>query len=153
MILFYFYVGKAYLFNFLIYAKIRYKKIWGVGMNFKFLHSNIYVLDLEKSIDFYNKALGLKEVDRLDTPEFTLVYMGDDETTHQLELSWIKGQKEAYNLGDNTFHIAFEVDDYEKAHELHEKMGCICYENKEMGIYFINDPDGNWMEVIPKGRF
>ena len=53
-------------------------------MNFKFLHSNIYVLDLEKSIDFYNKALGLKEVDRLDTPEFTLVYMGDDETTHQL---------------------------------------------------------------------
>ena len=111
-------------------------------MNFKFLHSNIYVLDLEKSIDFYNKALGLKEVDRLDTPEFTLVYMGDDETTHQLELSWIKGQKEAYNLGDNTFHIAFEVDDYEKAHE-----------NKEMGIYFINDPDGNWMEVIPKGRF
>ena len=102
-------------------------------MNFKFLHSNIYVLDLEKSIDFYNKALGLKEVDRLDTPEFTLVYMGDDETTHQLELSWIKGQKEA--------------------HELHEKMGCICYENKEMGIYFINDPDGNWMEVIPKGRF
>lgn len=122
-------------------------------MNFKFLHSNIYVLDLEKSIDFYNKALGLKEVDRLDTPEFTLAYMGDDETTHQLELSWIKGQKEAYNLGDNTFHIAFEVDDYEKAHELHEKMGCICYENKEMGIYFINDPDGNWMEVIPKGRF
>ena len=114
-------------------------------MNFKFLHSNIYVLDLEKSIDFYNKALGLKEVDRLDTPEFTLVYMGDDETTHQLELSWIKGQKEAYNLGDNTFHIAFEVDDYEKAHER--------YENKEMGIYFINDPDGNWMEVIPKGRF
>ena len=62
-------------------------------MNFKFLHSNIYVLDLEKSIDFYNKALGLKEVDRLDTPEFTLVYMGDDETSHQLELSWIKRSK------------------------------------------------------------
>ena len=61
-------------------------------MNFKFLHSNIY-LDLEKSIDFYNKALGLKEVDCLDTPEFTLVYMGDDETTHQLELSWIKVKK------------------------------------------------------------
>lgn len=122
-------------------------------MNFKFLHSNIYVLDLEKSIAFYNKALGLKEVDRLDTPEFTLVYMGEDKTTHQLELSCIKGQKEAYNLGDNTFHIAFEVDDYEKAHVLHEQMDCICYENEEMGIYFINDPDGNWMEIIPKGRF
>ena len=122
-------------------------------MNFKFLHSNIYVLDLEKSIAFYNKALGLKEVNRLDTPEITLVYMGDDTTTHQLELSWIKGQKEAYNLGDNTFHVAFEVDDYAKAHELHEQMGCICYENKEMEIYFISDPDGNWMEVIPKGRF
>ena len=57
--------------------------------------------------------------------------------------------EEAYNLGDNTFHIAFEVDDYEKAHELHEKMGCICYENPEMGIYFINDPDGYWLEIIP----
>ena len=55
--------------------------------------------------------------------------------------------------GDDFVAIVSEVDDYEKAHELHEKMGCICYENKEMGIYFINDPDGNWMEVIPKGRF
>ena len=74
-------------------------------MNFKFLHSNIYVLDLEKSIDFYNKALGLKEVDRLDTPEFTLVYMGDDETSHQLELSWIKGQFAGVDIGRTVIEI------------------------------------------------
>lgn len=122
-------------------------------MNFKFLHSNIYTIDLEKAIAFYEKALGLKEVGRMETDTFILVYMGDNETSHQLEISWIKEQKEPYNLGDNTFHVAFEVDDYDKAHAFHEEMGCICYDNKEMGIYFISDPDGNWMEIIPKGRF
>ncbi len=120
-------------------------------MKFKFLHSNIYTINLEKSIAFYEKALDLKEVRRLETDDFILVYMGDGITSHQLEISWIKDDRtNPYNLGDNTFHIAFEVEDFDKAHELHEKMGCICYDNKEMGIYFINDPDGNWMEVIPK---
>lgn len=124
-------------------------------MDFKFLHSNIYVLDLEKSIEFYNKALGLQETKKwhLDTPDFTLAYMGYGENSHQLELTCLKGRTEPYNLGDETFHIAFEVDDYEKAHELHKQMNCICYENEEMGIYFIKDPDGNWLEIIPKGRF
>ena len=57
-----------------------------------------------------------------------------------------------YDLGDNEFHLAFETDDYEAAHARHKAMGCICYENPEMGIYFISDPDNYWLEVIPEKR-
>ncbi|MDR1966471.1 MAG: lactoylglutathione lyase, partial [Synergistaceae bacterium] len=57
--------------------------------------------------------------------------------------------KEPYDLGENESHIAFEVEDFGAAHKLHEEMGCICYENHDMGIYFIEDPDGYWMEIIP----
>ena len=45
--------------------------------------------------------------------------------------------------------IGLAVEDMEKAHALHEKLGCICYENPAMGIYFISDPDGYWIEIIP----
>ena len=52
-------------------------------------------------------------------------------------------------LGLTEFHLAFQADNYEEAHALHEKMGCICFENHDMGIYFISDPDGYWLEVVP----
>jgi lactoylglutathione lyase len=123
-------------------------------MNFRFAHNNFNVLDLEKSVAFYKKALNLKEVRRYEAPDkgFTLVFLEDGETAHKLELTWIKHRKEPYNLGDNEFHLALTVDEFEKAHELHEKMKCICYENKLMGIYFIEDPDGYWIEIIPAKR-
>lgn len=121
-------------------------------MKFKFLHNNINVRDLERSLAFYEKALGLKEVRRREEPDFTLVYLGDGGSTpHELELTWLKGREAPYNLGDNEFHLAFGVDDFEAAHKLHEEMGCICYENAAMGIYFISDPDGYWLEVLPNG--
>ena len=66
-----------------------------------------------------------------------------------LELTWMRDQKEPYNLGDEEFHLALTADDFDKAHALHEKMECICFENHDMGIYFINDPDGYWIEIIP----
>lgn len=119
-------------------------------MKFKFLHNNINVLDLERSLRFYAEALGLKEVRRREEEAFTLVYLGDGgSTAHELELTHIKDRENFYNLGDNEFHIAFGVDDMDAAHQLHEKMGCICYENKAMGIYFIADPDGYWLEILP----
>lgn len=120
-------------------------------MKFKFNHNNINVLDLEKSLKFYKEALGLVEVRRYEQEagEFILVYLGDGSTSHRLELTWLKGRTEPYNLGDNEFHLAFTVEDFEEAYELHKKMGCICYENKEMGIYFINDPDNYWLEILP----
>ena len=123
-------------------------------MEFTFAHNNINVLDLEKSMAFYKNALQLTEVRRIEAPDgsFIIVFLGDGKTSHQLELTQLKDRKEPYNLGDNEFHLAFKVDDFAAAHARHEKMDCICFENKAMGIYFINDPDDYWLEIIPKKR-
>ncbi len=120
-------------------------------MKFRFAHNNFNVLDLEKSLKFYEEALGLSEKRRKTAADgsFILVYLGDGQTGHLLELTWLRDRSEAYDLGENEFHLAFEVDDYEAAHSKHEKMGCICYENPAMGIYFINDPDNYWLEIVP----
>ena len=120
-------------------------------MKFKFAHNNFNVVDLEKSLAFYRASLGLEEVRRMEGEGFTLVFLGDDETGHKLELTHLHERKEPYALGENEFHLAFTVDDFAAAHELHSKMGCICYENEEMGIYFISDPDGYWLEILPPG--
>lgn len=118
---------------------------------FRFAHNNLNVLDLERSLKFYEEALGLKEVRRLESEGFILVYLGDArKSQHLLELTWLKDRKEPYNLGENEFHLAFTTDDFDAAHEKHKQMGCICYENEGMGIYFINDPDGYWLEVLPE---
>ena len=110
-------------------------------MVFKFLHNNFNVLNLEKSLKFYEDALGLKEVRRKVAGDgsFILVYLGDGQTPHQLELTWLRDRKEPYNLGENEFHLAFEAEDYSAAHKKHQEMGCIVYENPAMGIYFIAD--------------
>ena len=123
-------------------------------MNFKFNHNNLNVRDLEKSIQFYKDALGLTVVREKDAADgsFKLVYLGDGSSVHQLELTWLRDMDRPYDLGDNEFHLAFETDDYEAAHARHKAMGCICYENPEMGIYFISDPDNYWLEVIPEKR-
>ena len=88
-------------------------------MQFRFAHNNFNVRDLERSLKFYDEALGLKEVRRINAKDgsFTIVYLSDGSTPHQLELTWL--------------------------------MGCICFENPAMGIYFISDPDGYWVEIIP----
>ena len=121
-------------------------------MKFTIAHSNLNVFNLERSVAFYEKALGLQEQRRKEASDssFILVFLGDGETCHQIELTWLRDRQEAYNLGDNESHIAFVVDDIDAAHALHSEMGCICYENKAMGIYFIEDPDGYWLEIIPK---
>ena len=121
-------------------------------MKFTFAHINFNVFDLERSLTFYKEALGLVETRRHEAADgsFTLVYLGDEETSHLLELTYLKEWDRPYNLGDNEFHLAFIVDDYEAAHKKHEEMGCICYENPGMGIYFISDPDGYWLEIVPK---
>lgn len=118
-------------------------------MTFRFRHNNFNVLDLEKSKAFYKEALGLEEVRRIEGEGFTIIYLGDGSSVHQLELTWLHDRKEPYNLGENEFHLAFATEDMEAAHAKHEAMGCIIYENPEMGIYFIVDPDGYWLEVIP----
>ena len=107
-------------------------------MNFKFNHNNLNVRDLEKSIQFYKDALGLTVVREKDAADgsFKLVYLGDGSSVHQ--------------LGDNEIHLAFTVDDMDAALAHHKEMNCVCFENESMGIYFIEDPDGYWLEIVPE---
>jgi lactoylglutathione lyase len=121
-------------------------------MKFVFAHNNLNVLDLEKSLSFYKNALGLVETRRKEASDesFILVFLGDDVTSHKLELTWLRDRHESYDLGDNEIHLAFMVDEFDAAYKLHKEMGCICYENQQMGIYFIEDPDGYWIEIVPK---
>lgn len=120
-------------------------------MKFKMIHENYNVTDLDRSLSFYDQALGLKEKRRFTAEDgsFIIVYIGNEESEFELELTWLKDHPQPYDIGEKEFHLAFRTDDYEAAHELHEKMGCICYENPSMGIYFIEDPDGYWLEIVP----
>ncbi|HQL00507.1 MAG TPA: VOC family protein [Smithellaceae bacterium] len=123
-------------------------------MEFTFAHNNFNVFNLDKSLAFYREALGLQEMRRYEPPDksFIIVYLGDGKSSHYLELTWLADRKDPYDLGDNEFHLAFKTDDFAAAHAKHEKMGCICFENKAMGIYFINDPDDYWIEIVPHKR-
>lgn len=123
-------------------------------MQFRFDHNNYNVRDLEKSLAFYKEALGLQEVRRKEAEDgsFVLVFLGDSLTSHMVELTWLRDFERAYNLGDNEIHLAMKVDDFEGAYQKHKQMGVICFENPKMGIYFIADPDGYWIEIIPLNR-
>lgn len=117
-----------------------------------FYHYNFNVLDLDRSLAFYREALKLSPVreTEADDGSFRLVFLGDEAgSPFQLELTWLRDRKEPYNLGDNEIHMAVAADDLEAARAFHRELGCICYENPSMGIYFISDPDGYWTEVVP----
>ncbi len=120
-------------------------------MNFKMLHTNLNVTNLEKSLAFYEEALGLRQSHRKNAEDgsFVLVFLTDADGRYELELTWLRDKDGPYELGDNETHIAFEPEDNAAAKALHRQMGCICFENKDMGIYFIEDPDGYWLEIIP----
>ena len=121
-------------------------------MNFKIIHCNINVQNREKSVAFYQEALGLsvsREKSAADG-SFVLTYKTDEARAFEIELTWLRDHaNQPYNLGENESHICFRVDDYEAAHAKHQEMGCIVYENLQMGLYFIADPDGYWLEIVP----
>ena len=117
---------------------------------FKFAHNNLNVSDLPRSLKFYKDALNLTEVHRLEFEDFTLVYLADSfNSQHQLELQWFKNRQTPYDVGEN-FHIAFTVKNFAAAYEKHKQMNCICKDVKDLGIYFIKDPDGYLVEVLPE---
>lgn len=118
-------------------------------MEFKMVHNNLNVSDLDKSLKFYNEALGLQESSRITQEDFIIVYLSDGSSKHLLELTWLKSHPQKYDLGENEIHLAFVTDDFEDALKKHKEMNCVCFENTEMGIYFICDPDGYWLEIIP----
>lgn len=118
----------------------------------RFDHFNINVTDLERSIRFYETALGLHEASRKQAADgsFILVYMADDFGKFLLELTWLRDHTEAYELGENESHLCLRVEgDYEEVRRFHKKMECVCFENEQMGLYFINDPDDYWIEILP----
>lgn len=121
---------------------------------FKFNHFNFNVLDLDRSLAFYDKALGLKPVREKNAKDgsFKLVFLGDGETDFCLELTCLKDREEPYDLGEGEYHLAFVTEDFDVAHARHAEMGCICFENPSMGIYFIEDPDGYWIEIVPERK-
>ena len=122
-------------------------------INSRFDHYNFNVTDLEKSMEFYDKALGLKEARRktADDGSFILVYLSDGKTGFTLELTWLRDRNEPYDLGECEFHLCMRVTgDYDQVRQYHQAMGCVCFENTDMGLYFIEDPDGYWIEILPE---
>ena len=118
-------------------------------MEFKMIHENYNVANLEKSLEFYKNALGLEEKRRKTGKGYIISYIGNNNSEFELELTYLEEHPCKYDLGECEFHLAFRVDDYEEAYKKHKEMGCICFENPEMGIYFIEDPDGYWLEIVP----
>lgn len=121
----------------------------------RFDHFNFNVLDLERSLAFYAKALGLTEVKRKEASDgsFTLVFLGDSAGHFMLELTYLRDRTEPYNLGECEYHLCVRVPgDYDQVRAFHKEMGCVVYENHSMGLYFIADPDGYWIEVLPERR-
>lgn len=118
---------------------------------FTFNHFNFNVKNLEDSLRFYDEALGLKPVREKEAADgsYKIIFLGDGVTDFRLELTWLRDHPQAYDLGELEYHLALRAEDFDAAHEMHEKMGCICYENPKMGIYFITDPDGYWIEIVP----
>ena len=120
-------------------------------MKFEYVHNNINVYDLDKSIKFYETALDLTRGSSIEPEDgsFKIVYMEGEGSTHKVELTWLRDKEGPYNLGDNEIHMAFVVDDFEAALKRHKDLGIVVYENPDMGIYFIADPDGYWTEILP----
>ena len=119
----------------------------------KFYHFNFNVTDLERSISFYNKALGFVESHRINSNDGSLiiVYLKDNQSDFLLELTWMRDHPQAYDLGECEFHLCVRVPgDYDAVRAFHKEMGVVCYENHDMGLYFIEDPDGYWIEILPQ---
>ena len=121
-------------------------------MQFTFKHTNINVTNMARSINFYEEALGLRVASTREAPDgsFSMAFMADGESGALLELTWLRDHPQRYELSDNEIHIAFAVRDMADALRHHNAMGCVCFENKAIGIYFIEDPDGYWIEIIPE---
>ena len=123
-------------------------------MKFTFNHTNLNVADLDRSVTFYADALGLTMARQriAEDGSFKLAFLTDGTSGFLLELTWLREHAHPYELGENESHLCYVTDDYEAAHAKHVEMGCVCYENASMGLYFIEDPDGYWIEIVPEKR-
>ena len=120
-------------------------------MDFTFAHNCVKVLDLDRSLKFYREALGLEPVRRMrpNDEDIQLVFLSDGKSAHELEIGCPANRERPFELGDNEFHFAVRTGDMEAAHRLHESMGVIVYDPETEPVYFIADPDGYKIEIIP----
>jgi lactoylglutathione lyase len=123
------------------------------------IHMMVRVLDEARSVDFYRKAFGLEISQRVDFPDFTLIYMQGAQSPFEVELTVNKGRTEPYNLGDGYGHVAFVVDNLEAERERILAAGLapkdikqMTHDGKPFGkFFFIEDPDGYKIEVLERG--
>lgn len=120
-------------------------------MKARFVHRCAHVLDREKTVRFYELGLGFHVVRQIGPADgsWTNTFMVNDSSPFELELTWNRGRTEPYDNGGKDTHIAFEVDDFAAYHDLHKKMHVIDHENPAMGLYFIADPEGQLIEILP----
>ena len=120
-------------------------------MSYCFNHFNFNVLDLDRSVQFYEEALGLHEVRRSEYPDCTYLFLGDGETFFTLELSYFKTRTKPYDLGERNFHhLAMTTRDYSGSFQKHKQMGCVVAGSAETPEYMISDPDGYLIEILPQ---
>ncbi|MCQ9617069.1 VOC family protein [Paenalcaligenes niemegkensis] len=124
----------------------------------KLIHTMIRISNLDISIKFYRDALGLHEKHRLDFPTFTLVYLGNEESPAEIELTYNKNQSEPYEHGTAYGHVAFSVENLEASHSALESMGLSPTPIKQLEqnghaarFFFLTDPDGYKIEVLQSG--
>ncbi|MEJ8571972.1 lactoylglutathione lyase [Microbaculum marinum] len=126
----------------------------------RILHTMLRVKDLDRSVDFYTRLLGMSELRRMEFPggKFTLVFLGygDEDSEAVLELTWNWEHDEPYELGTGYGHIALAAPDiYETCAEL-EARGCDIprppgpMKHGSRVIAFIKDPDGYMIELVQR---
>lgn len=121
----------------------------------RFDHFNINVTNLERSIAFYEKALGLKEHSRKEASDGSFHPGLPDGQRNRLPTGTDLAERSylPYELGENESHLCFRVaGDYNAVRQYHKEMNCVCFENTAMGLYFINDPDDYWIEILPQKK-
>jgi len=124
----------------------------------KLIHTMIRVLDLDASVRFYDEVLGLKPAHTLDFPDFTLVYLRNDENDVELELTLNKGRTEPYTHGTGYGHVAVVVPDVAARHAELVAAGYAPTPVKEFKrddellarFCFIQDPDGYKIELLER---
>ena len=119
----------------------------------------VRVLDLERSLRFYERAFGLELAERRDFDDFTLAYLRSPESDFELELTWNHDQGEPYSHGSGYGHLAVSVDDLDDCHRRFGELGLaprdiveMKHEGERLARFFcVEDPDGYKIEVIQRG--
>lgn len=128
----------------------------------KAIHTMIRVLDLDRSIEFYDKAFGFKVADHFDFDGFALAYLRSPESDFEIELTLNKDREEPYGHGDGYGHVALCVEDLDAEHQRLKDLGLQPLDIKEFHrdgalmarFFFIQDPDNYKIEVLQRhGRY